>query len=265
MEKVKFLFLSGLLSAMTFSFSACSEDEEVRGDMPYKSEWELKDAGIAVSPNSHAVSLSTAVQTEINELETKYNKNWTVSYLGASVDEALAAEDQKALSGFDDAVSEMKTLATAFDNQVYQKDYAGGSFKYTYTYIVSRDKILKESEPIIFEYNHSKMNFVEINKAFTISASNPDDYNKDIDIDLTEALQTTGLQFTTITVFSPENEQMETAFILPFLVDKELSLTISTDAEELQNTSKGLWYIWIKGTDADKKPGAIKVSFTIAD
>ena len=67
-----------------------------------------------MSPNSHAASLSTAVQTEINELETKYNKNWTVSYLGASVDEALAAEDQKALSGFDEAVLLNILIHTSF-------------------------------------------------------------------------------------------------------------------------------------------------------
>ena len=258
---------SALIPVVALAMTSCQGEETVSGDMPYKSGFKNTSSSYSAQGGSQIASLNAEISGKINELTAKYDKTWTVSYSGANLDEALAAEDEKALADYDAAVADMEKLVEDFNSLLYEKDYAGGSFSYTYVYSVSRDKTLRESEPFVIEYDHSKMNYYEVKDAFTISISNPDDYNKDFPVDLTKALEETGLTSTQTTVYSPENTAMGDAFMIPGPVnyeDKNLEVDMIADEGDL-NGLKGSWYIWIHGTDAYKNPGAIRVSFTITD
>lgn len=144
-----------LLMAM-LAFSACGEKETVSGEMIYHKGYEkITDASV-LSSNSQAAALRAAVVQGINERITSYNKEWTVKFSGSAEDSALAQSDQAAVADFDAAVASMTAWKQAFDETKVSKDYGAGSFTLTYVVRVWRDKILKESDPIVFEYRYQK-------------------------------------------------------------------------------------------------------------
>lgn len=148
--KMKSIF--ALLIAM-FAFSACGDKETTSGEMIYNKGYEQTAYSAVVASGSKCEGLLGAVQTGIAERIKTYNKEWTVKFSGSSEDSALAKADQEAVADFDAAVASLKEWQETFDDYKISKDFGSGSFSLTYVVRVWRDKTLKESEPIVFEYS----------------------------------------------------------------------------------------------------------------
>ncbi len=144
-----------LLIAM-LAFSACDDKETVSGEMIYHKGYNLTASSIVVTNNSDCAALLGAVRQGIAEREKTYNKEWTVKFSGSSEDSALAKSDQEAVADFDAAVASLTKWKQTFDEYKVSKDFGAGSFSLTYVVSVWRDKTLKESDPIVFEYRYQK-------------------------------------------------------------------------------------------------------------
>ncbi len=150
MKKI-FALLAVVVAAALIS--SCGETTTVSMDMPYnKYIANPKNSSSFTNNDAEAKGLYQAVMQGINDIKVKYEKQWTVPVSGSTIDEACAKADAEALADFDKVVAELKSWQEAFIEQRDSKDYGGGSFTLTYVYRVSRDKVLKESETITFQY-----------------------------------------------------------------------------------------------------------------
>lgn len=144
------------LLMMTLAFTACNDDETVSGEMKYTKGYELGPFSSFIPSGSDCAILLNTLQKNISRLTQNYNKEWSVSFSGTSIDSALAKADQEAVADFDAAVANLKSLQKEFEETVAKSDVGKGSFSITYVVRVKRDKVLKESEPIVFEYEYQK-------------------------------------------------------------------------------------------------------------
>lgn len=150
--KLIFAFLISMLA-----LSACSEKETVSGDMPYHKGYEMTALFSSFTNSStNSKALLATVQNGVNTLSQRYNKEWKVSFSGSSKDSALAKADQEAVADFDAAVESLLDWHRQFEETKAISDVGPGSFSVTYVVRVWRDKVLKESEPITFEYKYQK-------------------------------------------------------------------------------------------------------------
>lgn len=147
MKKIFFVALFALALCVS-----CTEEKTVSGVMPYTKGYKIIDSYWVGSSNSDAAALMGAVQNGIADLEATYNKKWDVKFSGETEDAALASADAAALSDFDQAVTKLKDWQATFNTFKQTKDFGKGHFRMTYLYSVSRDKVLKESDTVVFEY-----------------------------------------------------------------------------------------------------------------
>jgi hypothetical protein len=144
-----------LFLAVCLVFSACGK-ETVSGEMIYKKKYEPTVSSSVVSTNSDCAKLLKIVEQGINDRKNTYNKEWSVAFSGPSVDEALTSADALAVEDYDAAVASLKKWQKDVADILATKTFGPGSFKIGYVVKVWRDKVLKESEEIIFEYRYSK-------------------------------------------------------------------------------------------------------------
>lgn len=150
--KLKSIFA---LLMMMLAFTACNDDETVSGEMKYTKGYEQISFS-STTPGTNCAALLATLNDNIAVLTKKYHKEWSVSFSGTSVDSALAKADQEAIADFDAAVAEMKKLKQDMEEIIANEEIGKGSFSKTYVVRVKRDKVLKESEPIVFEYEYQK-------------------------------------------------------------------------------------------------------------
>ncbi|MDR2937037.1 MAG: hypothetical protein LBU80_06850 [Rikenellaceae bacterium] len=138
--------------------SGCPDGVTVSGTMPYKKIFEITEhSSFITSPaGDECKGLMGAVEMGIAEREKAFTKSWDVEYSGKSLDEALARADTEATADFDAAVASLKEWQKTFEEMTASKNYGPGSFTIAYVVRVSRDKVLRESEPIVFEYSYKK-------------------------------------------------------------------------------------------------------------
>lgn len=152
--KMKSIFA---LLLMMLAFTACNDDETVSGVMKYnKGYQQTAFFSASISTGSDCEALLAAVKKGINGQILNYNKEWDVPFSGSSTDSALKKADQEAVADFDAAVEGMLAWKKQFDEFKVSKDFGKGSFSMTYVVRVWRDKVLRESDPIVFEYTYKK-------------------------------------------------------------------------------------------------------------
>lgn len=151
--KTKLIFT---LLVSLLAFSGCSEKETVSGDMPYHKEYKMTAISSVTSSGSNCRALLTTVQNGVKNLNLNYSKAWKVSFSGSSKDSALAKADREAVADFDAAVESLLDWHRQFEETKAKSDIGKGYFSVTYVVSVWRDKVLKESEPIVFEYEYKQ-------------------------------------------------------------------------------------------------------------
>lgn len=153
--KLKSIFA---LLILTLTFSACNDKETVSGDMKYNKAYVTTHYETFIPSGPNCKTLLDLLESHLKAQKAQYNREWSVSFSGTSVDSALAKADQEAVADFDTAVANLKALKKQVDETI-AKDGNGigkGSFSITYVVRVWRDKVLKESEPIVFEYEYQQ-------------------------------------------------------------------------------------------------------------
>lgn len=148
------LIIAFLLSML--ALTACNENETVSGEMTYHKGYEMPAFSYGGIPGSNCEALMNTVQKGVAARSQNYNKEWKVSFSGSSEDSALASADQEAVADFDAAVESLRDWHRQFEETKAANDIGKGSFSITYIVRVWRNKILKESEPIVFEYEYQK-------------------------------------------------------------------------------------------------------------
>lgn len=151
--KMKSIFA---LVIMMLAFTACNDDETVSGEMRYNKGYQQTAFSAGITTGTPCEALLGAVQKGIAGQIRNYNKEWSVSFSGSSEDSALKQADQEAVADFDAAVESMQAWKTEFDEFKVSQDFGKGSFSITYVVRVWRNKVLRESDPIVFEYTYKK-------------------------------------------------------------------------------------------------------------
>ncbi len=147
-------FFTFMIVAMTaILISSCEEIDTISADMRYQQGYSpvIYSATFGTG-NEQAKALHDAALKGISDLQQKYDRQWIVPVSGSTIDEACAEADIQALADYDAAVAELKSWQEAFIAQRDAEDHGMGSFTISYSFVVKRDKVLKESEPIVFEY-----------------------------------------------------------------------------------------------------------------
>lgn len=151
--KMKLIF--ALLISL-LALSSCNEKETVSGDMTYHKEYVLTAYSVFKTSGSNCEVLLSTVQDGINSFKQSYDKEWKVGFSGSSEDAALSVADREAVADFDAAVESLKDWQRQFEETKAISDIGKGAFSLTYVVRVWRNKVLKESEPIVFEYEYQK-------------------------------------------------------------------------------------------------------------